>query len=88
MALDEVCNARLCDQRLDRLLDSKLFSDLVSVNTISATPAFSAKVEMVAMGLRDALSKATIEQQQIIADLITTLRDAIEVSKMSLITWP
>jgi len=35
-------------------------------------PAFSVKVEMVAMGLRDALSTATIEQQQIIADLITT----------------
>ena len=89
MALDKVHNARLCDHRLDRLLDPKLFLDLVSVNTTSATPAFSATVEMITTGLREALGAATTErQQQIVGDLIATLRDAIKVSMRSSVIWP
>jgi len=87
MSLNEVHNTRLGDHRLDRLLDSKLFLDLVSVNTTSATPAFSVKVDMITTGLRDALAKATTEvQQQIVGDLIATLKYAIEVSAINQIT--
>jgi len=89
MALDEVHNAQLCNHRLDRLLDPKLFSDLVSVNTTSATPAFSVTVEMITTGLREALGAATTErQQQIVGDLIATLQDAIKVSMRSSVIWP
>ena len=87
MALNEVHNTCLGDHRLDRLLDPKLFLDLVSVNTTSATPAFSVKVDMITTGLRDALAKATTEvQQQIVGDLIATLKYAIEVSAINQIT--
>ena len=84
MALDQVHNAQLCNHRLDRLLDPKLFSDLISVNTTSATPAFSVTVERISTGLREALGTAMTEcQQQLVGDLIATLQDAIEVSTRS-----